>query len=159
MKLPPILALSYSWILKGAMMKTRKILILLLLVSLAAVVFGCITIESPLEHSEVIATLNDYQLPGGYYEYWVEHIQAGRQVCISWQADGAVSVYILTETQYDYFKVWGFTARYIAYDKARSGTLCRKIANTDTYYLIIKNSSLFETYKIYSAEAKVTWWS
>lgn len=155
-------------------MKGKHKLILVLVVCLAVVISGCTSYlplapstesnqpasePAPVQHEDVIATLNNYRLPGGYYEYWVKRIQAGRQVCISWEADGALSVYILTETQYDYFKVWGFTARYVAYDKARSGTLCRKVANTDTYYLVIKNSSLFETFKIYSAEAKVTWWS
>lgn len=153
-------------------MGNKRKLILAILVCVAVVISACTShvpsapsTESnqlasepaPVQHEDIIATLNNYQLPGGYYEYWVECIQAGRQVCISWQADGAVSVYILTETQYDHFKSWGFTARYVAYEQARSGTLCRKIANTDTYYLIIKNSSLFETFKIYSAEAKVTW--
>ena len=156
-------------------MGNKRKLMLALLICVAVVVSGCTSYvplapstesnqpasePAPVQHEDVIATLHNYQLPGGGYEYWVKRIQAGRQVCISWEADGVLSVYILTETQYDHFKVWGFTARYVAYEQARSGTLCRKIANTDTYYLIIKNSSvLFETFKIYSAEAKVTWWS
>jgi hypothetical protein len=113
----------------------------------------------PVEHSQVLGTLQDYKLSGGYFHHWAYRIEAGKQASISWEADGSVSVYILTETQYDYFKTWGLTARYVAYQNSQRGTLSTKIANTDTYYFVIKNSSLFETYKIYSAEVKVTWWS
>jgi len=118
-----------------------------------------ITKPAPTQREEVIGTLHNYRLPGGYHYHWDECVQAGTQLSISWDATGTVSVYILSETQYDYFKVFGLTARYVAYKESRSRTLTREIANTDTYYLIIKNSSLLGTLKIYSAEVKVTWWS
>jgi len=117
-----------------------------------------VTIER-VKHEKILGTLKEYTLAGQYWYYWSEYIEAGKQLSISWEADGAVSVYILTETQYDYFKDWGFSERYIAYDQATRGTLSREIRNADTYYIVIKNPSLFGTFKIYSAEAKVTWWS
>lgn len=110
-----------------------------------------------VQHEEVIGTLRDYKLPGQHHYYWSEYIQAEYELSISWEADGAVSVYILTETQYDNFKVFGYTSRYIAFHKASHGTLSRVIQNADTYYIVIHNSSLLEIYKIYSAEVKLTW--
>ena len=116
-----------------------------------------VTIER-VQQETVFGTLKDYRLPGQHHHHWRPYILSGRELSVSWSADGAVDVYVLTETQYEYFRVWGFTMRYVAYRQASRGTLFIGVPNSDTYFIVINNPSWVETYKVYSAEAKVTWW-
>lgn len=109
---------------------------------------------TPAQEQE-IGRLTDHVLKGGYFHDWTETIQAGKTISISWEADGRLNVWILTQTQYDYFKVWGTTFRYEALKSGRSGTLVHRVSNTDTYHLIVQNPSLFENIKVYSAVARV----
>ncbi len=111
--------------------------------------------EAPLNEEEVVGTLHNHQLAGGYWHHWNKYIKEGTQVTISWEADGPMSVFILTETQYEYFKVYGFNPRYIAYKRSNNGALIETLPYSDTYFIVIKNSSTFDTFKIYSAEVKL----
>jgi hypothetical protein len=123
------------------------------------VVFGIVLPRSsqPVHREGVIGQLNNRSMEGRTRYEWRISIEAGKTVSISWEADGNVNVFVLTETQYDYFTSWGATARYEAFRSARSGTLTYRVENTDTYHLIIQNPSYFETIKVYSAEAKIFW--
>jgi predicted nucleic acid-binding Zn ribbon protein len=97
--------------------------------------------------------LSNQTVTSSYHNYNSYVIQAGKTVSLSWSADGSVSVYILTENQYDYFSFWGYHLSPAAYKSGSSGTIVYNVANTDTYYLVIKNPSLFQNVKVYSATA------
>ena len=102
-----------------------------------------------------IGQLSNYMLQGRYFQDWPATIQAGETIDISWEADGSLNVWVLTQSQYDYFKVWGITFRYDAFQTGRSGSLVHHVGNTDTYHMIIQNPSLFENIKVYSAVVSV----
>ena len=114
---------------------------------------------TPVKHEEVIASLHDTTLSGGNFWHPSAHLQAGTEVTISWEADGPVSAWILTETQYDDFVVMAQSSRYIGYKRGSSGTLTRELPYKDTYFFIISNSILLTNYKVYSAEVKAVTWS
>jgi len=97
--------------------------------------------------------LSNETILGGYHSHTSYVIPAGKTVTLSWSADGYVSAYILTENQYDYFSFYGFHSSPAAYDSGSSGTLSYYVANTDTYYLVLSNSNLFQNVKVYSATA------
>ena len=101
-----------------------------------------------------IGRLTNYLLEGWpTFHEWPYH--GAGTITISWECDGKVNVYILTQTQYDYFEFWGYTNRYEAFDSGHSGTVTHIARYVDTYYLVIKNPSLFERVKVYSAVATV----
>ncbi|MFA5368140.1 MAG: hypothetical protein WC333_09695, partial [Dehalococcoidia bacterium] len=97
--------------------------------------------------------LSDHTLFGPSYNYDSYYIPAGKTISLSWSADGYVSIYILTETQYSYFSTWGWHSNPAAYDNGNSGTLSYHVSNTDTYYLVINNPSWVTGIKVYSATA------
>ncbi len=109
----------------------------------------------PPSGGRVIGSVNNSVLHGGYYKDWSDTIRAGETISVSWEADGSVYVWILTQTQYDYFKMWGTHFDPEELQTGRSGTLTHYVANTDTYHVIIHNISPFKNIKIYSAVARV----
>ena len=110
---------------------------------------------APPNGGRVIFNVNNLVLHGGHYENGSDTIRARETISVSWEADGSVYVWILTQTQYDYFKMWGTHFDPEELQTGRSGTLTHYVANTDTYYVIIHNISLFKSIKIYSAVARV----
>jgi hypothetical protein len=58
---------------------------------------------SPLYKEQTIGALNDQLLGGGRFYKWIRNIEEGKTISIFWEADGNVHVWVLTQTQYDYF--------------------------------------------------------
>ncbi|MEM3698212.1 MAG: hypothetical protein QXQ94_12105 [Candidatus Bathyarchaeia archaeon] len=96
-------------------------------------------------------------LGGGTFIYWSVYIESGKSVSISWSADGCLYVFVLTENQFQQFKLLGTTTWYTAFGYCNSGTLTKTIENSDTYYIAISNPWVLTTIKLYSAQAKLTW--
>ena len=107
------------------------------------------------ESSREIGRLTNYVLAGLYCQDWSMMIQAGKTISISWEADGSLNAWVLTQSQCDYLKVWGTTSSYEAMKSGRSGTLIYRVSNTDTYHLIVQNPSQVESITVYSAVATV----
>jgi hypothetical protein len=96
-------------------------------------------------------------LGGGTFIYWSVYIESGKSVSISWSADGCLYVFVLTENQFQQFKLLGTTTWYTAFGYCNSGTLTKTIENSDIYYIAISNPWVLTTIKLYSAQAKLTW--
>jgi hypothetical protein len=105
----------------------------------------------------VVGTVASKNLDRGTFTYWSLNIASGKKVVISWNADGSLYIFVLTENQFQQFKLWGTTTWYTAFDYGNSGTLTKTVENTDVYYLAISNPWIFTTIKVYSAQAKLTW--
>jgi hypothetical protein len=111
-----------------------------------------------IENKEsAIGSVENRNLGGGTFTYWSLYIESGISVSVSWSADGCLYIFVLTENQFQQFKLLGTTSWYTAFKYCNSGTLTKTIENSDTYYIAISNPWVFTTIKLYSAQAKLTW--
>lgn len=83
-------------------------------------------------------------LGGGTFTYWSLRIESGKSVSVSWGADGCLYVFVLTENQFQQFRLLGTTTWYTAFKYCNSGTLTKTIENTDTYYLAVSNPGFLQ---------------
>ncbi|MEM3697474.1 MAG: hypothetical protein QXQ94_08270 [Candidatus Bathyarchaeia archaeon] len=104
-----------------------------------------------------IGSVENRNLGGGQFVYWSLSIESGKSVSVSWSADGCLYIFVLTENQFQQFKLLGTTSWYTAFKYCNSGTLTKTIENADTYYIAVSNPWVLTTIKLYSAQAKLTW--
>ena len=98
-------------------------------------------------------------LNGGYSDYFPlngAYIQVNgtQTLTMSWSADGGLDCFILTENQFNNFKndLFGIVSAWVASGSGSSGTLTAVIQNTDTYYVVLRNTFAFGlSVKIYQA--------
>lgn len=80
------------------------------------------------------------------------YVTAGRTLSLSWSADGSLNCFILTQNQYNNFKSnFGLVSSSMASGSGASGTIIANIQNTDWYYAVLYNTSVFESVKLYQA--------
>lgn len=117
--------------------------------------------EVTVQREERIATVGEQVLSGGYYIAVPSggiNIEPGKTFKVSWSADGNLNVYILTETQFEYFKFWGTTFNYEVYYHGKEGTISFEVRHKDRYYGIVSNSVILgPPIKVYGVEAIITW--
>ncbi|MEM3705703.1 MAG: hypothetical protein QXX59_07250 [Candidatus Bathyarchaeia archaeon] len=104
-----------------------------------------------------IGSVENRNLGGGQFIYWSLNIESGKSVSVSWSADGCLYIFILTENQFQQFRLLGTTSWYTAFKYCNSGTLTKTIENTDTYYIAVSNPWVLTTIKLYSAQSKLIW--
>jgi len=123
------------------------------------------TVQVPYEaretREEVLCTLNDAYISGGYYyalpgEGGV-YVSPGKTLILSWVADGDVHAYILTQTQFSDFKFDGIASNYEAYLCARQGTISTYVRYGDVYYATLSRLIFTSTVKVYEAQVKLRW--
>lgn len=92
---------------------------------------------------------------GGTYAYFPlngAYVAASRTLSLSWSADASLDCFILTQNQYNNFKSnLGIVSSSIASGSGASGTIIANIQNSDTYYAVLINISVFESVKLYQA--------
>jgi hypothetical protein len=93
---------------------------------------------------------------GGSYAYFPlngAYVEAGRTLSLSWQADGNLECFILTENQYNNFKSnLGIVSARMAYGSGMNGAISAYIQNSDRYYAVIRNTfTLGPSVKLYQA--------
>jgi len=111
---------------------------------------------TPYTPTQQHVLLSNYTMFGPSNEVFDYTIEAGKTISVSWSADGLIYVWILTETQYDYFinSMWGVTTtNYQAFKTGETGNLVYNVTYTDTYYIVIRNTSYVSGVKVYSATA------
>jgi hypothetical protein len=77
-----------------------------------------------------------------------------KTLIMSWSADGGLDCFILTETQYSNFKnsFIGYVSASVASGSGSSGTITAVVQNTDTYYVVVRNTfALGSPIKLYQA--------
>ena len=138
-------------------------------------------------HEEVIGTTYDRMLAYASYWYdwekrrgknlyekllsteyvcWDGYIQKGRNVSLSWKADGTLDAYIFTQAQFKSFNVSvdekgmvrgnALASGYVARRNGYNGTISAEIKTSGWYYFVLCNPDYFATRKVNFAEAKVT---
>jgi hypothetical protein len=119
--------------------------------------FSEASVSAPTQQRYLVNLVTpDQILESAGYTYHPYTIQAGKTINISWSADGDVNVYIFTETRFGNWVGNSATGdgNYVAARTySSSGTLFYTVADTDTYYLVIKNPSGDQDVKVYSATA------
>ncbi|MFA5375542.1 MAG: zinc ribbon domain-containing protein [Dehalococcoidia bacterium] len=100
--------------------------------------------------------MSDQTLSAGSHDPNPYTISAGKTITISWSASSNVDVYIFTDTNYNYWLQGSYICE--AAKTASSDSLSYPVANTDTYYLVVKNTNTLgfgAAITVYSATA--TW--
>jgi len=122
------------------------------------------TIQVPhyvnVQREQTLDTKNNIIISGGYYIPLPQdgvYINSGKTLKLSWSADGNLDAYILTETQFEYFKVWGTTSNYEAHSYGKEGTISANIQHDDKYYAVVSNTLLGQSVKLYQAQAILVW--
>ena len=114
-----------------------------------------------VQREQTLDTKNNLIISGGYYTTLPSsgvYINSGKTLKLLWSADGSLDVYILTETQFEYFKVWGTTSNYEAHSYGKEGTISANIKHDDKYYAVVSNTPLFgSSVKLYQAQAILVW--
>ena len=94
-------------------------------------------------------------LNGGSYAYFPlngAYITSGHTLSLSWQADGSLDCFILTQNQYNNFKPLSIASAWEGHQSGSSGTITAYIQNSDTYYAILRNTFTFgSSVKLYQA--------
>ena len=96
---------------------------------------------------------------GGTYAYFPLNgayiqINGTKTLTMSWSADGGLDCFILTENQFNNFKndIFGIVSAWLATGSGSSGTITAVVQNTDTYYVVLRNTfSLGSPVKLYQA--------
>jgi len=96
---------------------------------------------------------------GGYSDYFPlngAYIQVNgtKTLTMSWSADGGLDCFILTENQFNNFKndLFGIVSAWMASGSGSNGTITAVIQNTDTYYVVLRNTFAFgPSVKLYQA--------
>jgi hypothetical protein len=104
----------------------------------------------------VLERANDYRISGSSYSGY--DIVAGKNIVVSWQADNTVSVYLMTESQFNIYKPIGIPGSSLKSQSGMSGSLFYPISFDGKYYIVIYNPNwLLTQVRIVSYEAKLTW--
>ena len=122
------------------------------------------TVQVPyqtVENKEKIVHSVSGTISGGYFFALPPngiYLNSGKTLKLSWSADGYLSAYILTETQFKDFKIDGIASNYEAKGYAREGIISTRIRHNDRYYAVVSNSPIFASpIKLYEAKAILIW--
>jgi hypothetical protein len=66
-------------------------------------------------------------------------LQAYQRVTVDWSASGHLSLYLFTQSQFDYFKTYSAPLRYEERISGEGGHFSGPVTNNDTYYVVITN--------------------
>ena len=101
------------------------------------------------------------------YVCWDGYIQKGRNVSLSWEADGTLNAYIFTQAQFKSFNVNvdekgmvrgnALASGYVARRNGYNGSISAEIKTSDRYYFVLCNPDYFAARKVKFAEANITW--
>ena len=119
-----------------------------------------ITIPSTPSTPSTVATAQPNQIisPGYYLAFPTggAYVQANgsKTLTMTWSADGSLDCFILTETQYTNFRnsATGYVSASVVMGSGSNGTIRGVIQNTDTYYVVVRNTPSFGSpIKLYQA--------
>lgn len=131
-------------------MKKESILKFTLLLALVFILNGIILISLYQDHAEalehrqtqnhVFGTLQNETMNSKEKLYWSTQAINGDSIQISWTADGLVTIYVFSSTQFANY-INGSTC-YPEYSaKSAQGTEQLPIVNNDTYYVVVDNQA------------------
>ncbi|RLG97841.1 hypothetical protein DRO19_05225 [Candidatus Bathyarchaeota archaeon] len=110
---------------------------------------------------QTLYTKSSETIPGGYYVPLPPdgvYVESGKTIKLSWSADGYLDAYILTETQFEDFKIDGIVSNWEAHSYGKEGIISANIRHNDKYYAVVSNTPLLSSpVKLYQAQVVLVW--